>query len=55
MAKLKETIINKQIIEKTLIIFLMLQPLLDFAFLFKEKVVKALKKYSDVLIIDNND
>ncbi len=39
MAKLKETIINKQIIEKTLIIFLMLQPLLDFAFLFKEKVV----------------
>ncbi len=39
MEKLKEFINNKEILTKTLLVFLMLQPLLDFAFLFKEKVV----------------
>ncbi len=39
MTQLKEKIINNKLVEKLLLIFLMIQPLLDFAFLFKEKVV----------------
>lgn len=40
--KLKEKIINKKIIEKILMIFLICQPLMDFYFLFEENVVNFL-------------
>ena len=37
--KIKDKIINKKIIEKLLLFFMMLQPILDLYFLFDEKIV----------------
>lgn len=39
MEKIKNNIINKKLIEKLIFIFLIIQPLLDFHFLFQENIV----------------